>query len=167
MKNPIALILIFISMEMAGFSQTKSYDIISYTPPTGWTRDDKPGSRTFAYLDNGKETYGLIAIFTSIASSGNARKDFTSAWNALVKPVFLTGIGPLPASADPIEGYEGLQGTSSGYSSGKPTTVKLVSYTGGGKTISIIVSYSDDRYLPVINKFLKSVRLKSTGSNEK
>ncbi|MGD0583966.1 MAG: hypothetical protein ABR974_13595 [Bacteroidales bacterium] len=166
MKNLPVLILIFISMGTSAYSQSKTYDIVSYDAPSGWIRNDKTGSRGYSSTDKGREVYGLIVIYPAIASSGDARKDFTASWSALVQPVFGTSIGPLPTAAIPQEGYEGLKGTSTGSSSGKLTTVTLVNYTGGGKTVSIVIGYTDLKYEPAVNKFLQSVRLKVVSSEK-
>jgi hypothetical protein len=132
---------------------------VSYTPPTGWSKVEKPGCRTYTTVDRTNQTYGLIAIFASAPSSGNGPKDFTLTWNTLVKQPFSTGITPVPSIARSKEGYEGYQGTTFGKSSGKPTTVTLVNYTGGGKTISIVLNYNDIKCENVFYKFIESIKL--------
>jgi hypothetical protein len=161
MKRFLILICIFISLHASVNSQSKTFDIISFNPPPGWERSDKSLARTYTNVDNSRGIYGLIAIYPSVKSSGDPQKDFTASWNGLVKPDFGTGIGPVPVPASQQEGYTGLQGTSYGMSSGKQTTVTLINYTGGGKTLSIILNYSDDKYEPAISKFVQSIKLKS------
>jgi hypothetical protein len=163
MKKILSLAVIFLVAGSAGYSQSKSFDIASFNPPPGWSKGDKGGARTYTVVDNAKRAYGIIAIYPSVTSSGSAQKDFTSTWNGLVKPSFEAGMAPMPSAARQQEGYEGLQGTSYGLWQGKQSTITLVNYTGGGKTISIVMNYTDFFYEAAMNKFLESLRLKSAG----
>lgn len=161
MKKILTILLIILSLVSHGHAQTKTYDILSYTPPSGWSRADKGGSRTYTLVDNKKGIYGLIAIYPAVSSSGSPQKDFTATWNGLVQNVFQTGPVPIPSSVRKVDGYDELTGSSFGKSQGKQTTVQLVNYTGGGKTLSIIINYSDFKYEAATDIFLKSIRLKS------
>jgi hypothetical protein len=106
----------------------------------------------------------MIAIYPAINSSGSADKDFTSTWDELVRATFMTGAAPVPSRVNRAEGYEALIGSSSGKSQGKETVVLLVNFTGDGKTISIIINYSDVKYQSVTNDFLKSIAFKPLAS---
>jgi hypothetical protein len=167
MKNYVILFLFFITAEATLFAQAKTYDIMSYNPPLGWSKEDKLGWRMYSYVDRTNQTYGMINIYVAAPSSGNAQKDFTLTWNTLVKQSFSTAITPVPSIIGPKDGYEGYKGTTLGKASGKPITVTLINYTGGGKTLSIVLSYSDTKFETIINKFLDSIKLKSPGGEGK
>ncbi len=159
MKYILAFLLIFISFESSIYSQSKPFDIVTFTPPKGWSRNDKPGLRSYAVLDQTEGVYGLVSIYVSVPSSGDPLKDFTRTWDTMVKQNFGVGIAPAPMRALPQDGYVGYKGTSLGKSGSKPTTVTLVNYTGGGKTLSIVISYTDNKYELVLEKFLQSIKL--------
>jgi hypothetical protein len=161
MKNLLVILLILISLNAGLYSQVKTYDIVSYTPPRGWTKVDKPAYRMYSIVDNVKGKYAVLAIYTAAPSSGNPQKDFTITWNTLVKQSFANIFTPIPSSAGERDGYLGLTGTSYSNSSGKQITVTLLNYTGGGQTLSILMSYSDSQYEADMKKFIGSLKLKS------
>ena len=161
MKNIPILLLLLLVFGSDIFPQTKTYDIISYTMPSGWSRANRSGYRSYTNINEGKGTYGLIGIYPSAKSSGSAQKDFASSWNGLVMPYFGTGPAPIPSPVKKVDGYDELEGSAFGKSQGKQTTVMLVSYTGGGKTICIIINYNNFKYDADVTKFLRSIRLQS------
>jgi len=166
MKNLFTSLLILLALDGTLFSQSKPFDIVTFTAPKGWARSDKPGSRTYTVLDQSNSVYGLVAIYASVPSSGDPVKDFTRTWDTMVKQYFGAGIAPAPMRALPQEGYIGYKGTSIGKSGGKPTTVTLVNYTGGGKTLSIVLNYNDNKYELVLEKFLQSIKLEPVATGK-
>ena len=163
MKNILLLLLVLLLTGSNLMSQSKTFDVLSFNPPRGWTHIDKVGTRTYSLHDNAKGLFGMIAIYTGAKSSGSAQKDFSSTWNQIVRPSLEAGFAPLPTPATPQAGYEGLQGTSYGKSYGKESTVTLINYTGGGKIVSIILNFNSIKYEDAINRFLQSLKLAYPG----
>lgn len=63
-------------------AQKQSFDIVSYTPPKGWT--ETPGNSNVSYsrIENGN--WAQITIYKSVASSGTVDTDFDKYWKELV-----------------------------------------------------------------------------------
>ncbi len=64
------------------FAQKKTYDIITYTPPTGWTEKQSTGGISYSRIQGG--SWAQIAIYQHRNSNGNILADFDKAWNEIV-----------------------------------------------------------------------------------
>src|SRR6185503_4071653 len=83
-KILLQIITTFIVINAA--SQTETFDIATFTPPTGWQRLDSNGMILFQDYKtaNGLNSFCQIFLYPSINSSGNAKKDFNNSWALLV-----------------------------------------------------------------------------------
>jgi hypothetical protein len=69
MKALFSLVLIF-NLSLT-FAQKEVFDIVSFTPPKGWTKELKPNLVSFTTIDNQKRTWCQIAVYQSMASLGS------------------------------------------------------------------------------------------------
>jgi len=81
----IKIIFLFITiviMNINLYAQKQIFDIVSYTPPKGWT--ETPGNSNVSYsrIENGN--WAQITIYKSDASSGAVDIDFDKDWKELV-----------------------------------------------------------------------------------
>ena len=162
MKKEVLLILLLISIfDLKVFSQKVIYDIMYYDEPSGWTRSDNPGHRSYTLINSREGTYGMIVIYPSIQSSGDADKDLTDSWDQLVKPTFGAGMMPKASKSQRNDGFLVLATGDEVEVKGKKTIVLLLDFTGSGRTVSVMLNYSNDSYSPAITSFLKSLSFKN------
>lgn len=93
MKKIISFLALATIMQQA-IAQTETFDIATYTPPKGWTKDTKESVVSYATINTTTGTFCLLAIYASTSSSGDAQKDFEKEWNYLV-------VTPYKATANP------------------------------------------------------------------
>jgi len=147
-------------------AQTESFDIASFKPPAGWKRDVKPSVVNFTIVDNAKNTYCIIGIYNSVASTGNVRSDFNNEWNELV-------IKPLGASANPqidtatfFDGRKIVMGASGFNNNGSQNIVILTSYSGFGRVMSIVALMNSSAYQADLQSFLAGLSFNNSGSSK-
>jgi hypothetical protein len=141
-----------------GVAQTAVYDIVSYDEPAGWIKKEDTGYRSYTMINSQKGTYGMIVIYPAIKSSGDAEKDLTDSWDQLVKTTFKTGSRPDVTRSERADGYSVLVSGTESIVKGKSTVVLLVDFTGYGKTVSVVLNYSDESFSTYITAFLKTIQ---------
>ncbi|MCX7638272.1 MAG: hypothetical protein N2044_10560 [Cyclobacteriaceae bacterium] len=153
----IYFILLFFGCAVHA-QQRETFDIINFTPPAGWKREIKDGLVAFSTVDQRAGTWAQLEIYSSIASSGNARGDFEHEWKELVVKRF-TDI-PLPDSeAVTEEGWTAHQGAGMFVWQGKPSYAVLNTITGYGRVVSIVVLTNTDKYNTVIDRVIQTIDL--------
>ena len=87
MKKIFACCLVHL-LAITGFSQTETFDIITYTAPKDFKKDSKQGVVNYTNVNTTTGTFCVIALFASSPSSGDAQQDFKNQWNELVATPF-------------------------------------------------------------------------------
>src|SRR5689334_13084390 len=134
MKKILLMANSFLVMAIA-YAQTESFDIASFTAPSGWQRLDSNGKLGFfdARSVNGATHFCQILLFPSRASSGKPMQDFMTEWNSKIvkatgyskKP--RTQTGRSPAGWSTITGYANITQQGATY------TCMLTTLSGQGK----------------------------------
>src|SRR5688572_16001825 len=83
MRRRLALV-VAIGVALAGPASGETIDLATFTPPAGWTREARPEGVVYSMLDRVANAYGMVAVFSSVPSTGDAERDFALAWKALV-----------------------------------------------------------------------------------
>lgn len=141
-------------------AQSETFDVITYSPPSGWTKQTTDFAVSFSTVDQAAGTWCQLGVYKSVASSGDAKTDFSNEWKALVTPATYAGaIEPAPTAASE-NGWAINSGGSNFKWQDKDAQVILINASGFGTMVSIAVSMNSDRYMPEVEKFLQSVDLK-------
>ena len=142
------------------FAQTSdTYDIATFTPPTGWRKQTKQGAVLFATADEKKNTFALLTIYTSGASSGDAKRDFETDWQEFIAGQLHVAEKPEIQTAKTDGGWDSVTGAAQFQSDLGPTIVVLNTFSGFGKSFSMAAVFNDQGYLPAIESFVSSVSL--------
>ena len=157
----------FICMLMSTFSiintsaQTETFDIATFIPPQGWQRSDSNG--TVLYQDmkstNGKTSFCFIYLYPSHSGSANAIKNFESEWNYRVVRTTGTKTKPKTQSEKTPDGWTVVTGYTNITQQGVTFTSLLVSASGFGKVMSILVNVAGPEYMTAVQSFLNTVEL--------
>jgi len=62
------------------YSQSETFDIVTYTPPKNWKKDSKEGVVNYTNINTKTGGVCVITIYASTVSSGDAQKDFAKSW---------------------------------------------------------------------------------------
>lgn len=141
------------------FSQQQTFDIINFTPPKDWQKKtaEGGGGLQFSTEDAAKGTYCIITLFKAIPATANAKNNFDAAWTDLVKGMVTVSADPEMTEPATEEGWEAQSGYAPFESEGTKGVVVLVTSTGFGKMINIIILTNTDVYEKEMTAFLESV----------
>jgi hypothetical protein len=160
------LVLLFLLATTSFAQQRETFDLATYTIPAGWNNVSKTNSATSYIITNNQTgTYCRIGIFASTVSKGNLQADFQSEWQELVVKMYHPTAKPTLASPESESGWEAQVGAAPFQFNGAQSVAMLVTMSGYGRCLSIVILTNTDEYQPVIEKFLESVDLKKIENN--
>src|SRR5881394_2169456 len=102
--------VICLFFPQATFSQTERLDIITYTPPPGWSKTAKEGAVVYTDINQATNTFCLLTVYASTPSAGSPQKDFANEWNELVVKPFKAEANPKSDSQTNPEGWQATAG---------------------------------------------------------
>ena len=150
---------------MPALGQQQTFDITSYTMPRGWTRQSTDGALQFSKEDAAKGTYCLIMLFKALPGGADARKNFDASWKTVVRETITVKGEPQMQAPVKENGWEAVTGAAPFESEGKQGIVMLVTTTGFGKMVNILVLTNTDVYEKEMSAFLESVSFKKPAAD--
>jgi hypothetical protein len=159
-----SLFIVWILISVQAFSQTETFDIVTYTPPKDWKKEANPGVVSYMNVNTTTRGFCVIAMFASKTGTGDTQKDFTREWNDLVTTPFKPEENPKPETQSTAEGWDIVAAAVPAKVDGADVYIFLTVISGFGKTISIRSSLNDEAYLPEMTAFLESIELDKTKS---
>ena len=145
------------------FGQTETFDIATFTAPTGWQRLDSNGMILFHDYKtaNGLNSFCQIFLYPSVNSSGNAEKDFTNTWAHLVARPTANNSKPTTEITKTDDGWTVVTGYANITFQDLTYTCMLVTASGFSKTISVQVNVIGQDYMAHVMNFLNAYELDS------
>lgn len=164
LRRTLVLSVFMASINTLAFTQTETFDIVTYTPPKDWKKDSKPGVVNLMNVNTTTRGFCIIAMFASKAGTGDAQKDFVREWNELVATPYKPEENPKPETQNTGEGWEIVAAAAPAKIDGADVYIFLTVISGFGKTVSIRSSLNDEAYLPELTAFLETIELDKTKS---
>ena len=159
MKHVLSLFL-FIIAAATVFGQSEIFDLATYTPPNAWKKvTTNTNVVSYSITNNQKGTYGQIGIYKSTNSKGSLQSDFQSEWQDLVVKTYKPTSKPEMTPATSENGWDAQGGVAPFEFSGGQSVAMLVTMSGHGRCLSIVILTNTDGYQSEIQKFLESVDL--------
>ena len=149
------LLLLIISSNC--FSQTETFDIVTYTPPKDWKKDAKQGVVNYSNANTTTGTFCIIAMYASTASTGDAQKDFNKDWKELVVTPFKAEANPETETQTTADGWKVVTGAALIKLDGNDVYIILTVASGFGKTMSIRSSLNDPSYTARIDSLFETM----------
>ena len=167
MKAPRLILALLIAQTfclffpLTTFCQTETLDIVTYTPPKGWTKTPKADAVVFSDLNKTTNAFCVMTVYTGTASSGEAAKDFAIDWQTFVSKPFKVEENP-KTETQTGDGWTITTATALIEPDGVKSLAMLTAFTGYGKTTSVLVISNSDTYTKPVGDFLESVKLDKT-----
>ncbi len=160
MKTAVSFFLLLFACSSFA-QQNETFDLATYTTPKGWKKTSNTNDViSYAITNNQTGTYCQIGIYRSTGSKGNLQADFDSEWQELIVKTYKpTAIPKLVPSASE-NGWDAQGGAAPFEFSGAQSVAMLVTMSGYGKCMSIVILTNTEDYQTEIEKFLESVDLK-------
>lgn len=160
-KMKTAAIILFLFAISPAFAQQKTtFDIATYTVPSGWKETKKTKDVvSYAITNNSKGTYCQIAIFASTVSKGNITADFESEWQELVVKPYNPTKRPelIPKQFD--DGWEVQAGVAPFTFNGGQSIAMLATMSGYERCISLVMASNTEAYQNDVTRLMESVVL--------
>ena len=151
------LLIIFLSGH--AYSQSETFDIVTYTPPKSWKKEVKDGVINYTNVDTNSGRFCVITIYASTTSSGDVKKDFSKSWKELVVDPYKGETNPKTESQTTAEGWKVMSAVAPIKVNGADLYMMLSVVTGFGKTLNIRTSLNDQVYAADIDALFASMQL--------
>lgn len=148
-------------ISTAVLCQKERFDIVSYTAPKDFARDNQKGVVNYTQVDTTTGKFCVISMFASTTSSGNAENDFKKDWKELVQL-------PFKASANPeletisTDGWKVVTGASFVKLDDEGVYIILTVFSGFGKTFCVRTSLNDPAYTTQLDALFETMELDKT-----
>src|ERR1700744_4038577 len=142
MKLFLVPLLISLGLAQSGFGQTETFDIATFVLPRGWSQTQSNGilivqdHRTV----QGRVQFCQIYLFPSQLSNASATANFQAEWDAKVARKFGLASRITPQPTISPNGWTSLTDRADVVNQGVPLRVLLLTATGFGRYVSVIVS---------------------------
>ena len=157
----VLMLLVAAVCPLAG--QVQTFDIASFTPPSGWTVAQSGDHVVFTFIDQTGGTYVMLAVYASTPRSGDPEKDFASEWKNIVVKSFSQVAPPRSSLRKTKSGLEFREASSGVSKNGANSYVKLMVFSAEKRMLSVMAVASNqgafDSRAPVINAFVDSMRV--------
>lgn len=154
--------VLFLLLNNSSNAQTASFDIFSYTEPSGFIKNSQAGVITYSTSNDTNGTYCMIVIGSSSTGSGNQLKDFNAQWEKIAKP-FNPKTKPEVHKGDPLNNWKVLTGVAQFDKGGTRGALLLSTYSGKVKCASIMYLLNDSSYQKILDDFSKQITISNDG----
>ena len=156
----LILILWSLIVTIDAIAQQETFDLFTYTPPSGWKKEIKEGVVSYTYLNKKDKSWCQIGFFKSTASKGNLEDDFASEWDALVVKKY-KATRPPQTSLEHSDGWNIKSGATNFIFNKDETAVILTTFSGYGVCLSIVAVTPYQRYFQNIEDLIATIELQT------
>jgi len=165
MKKLFSWSICVLTLSVSCLAQTsESFDIATFRSPKGWNKQATQNSVQFSTEDKAFGTYCLITLLRSIPGPGNSKENFDAAWKTVVKEMIDVGEPQMQPSNNPDD-WKAEMGSAPFEKDGQKGVAVLVTTSGYGKMVNVLILTNSEAYEPNIRGFLESVSLKKPEIN--
>lgn len=147
-------------------AQEQTFDVVSFTVPKGWQQKQNDGSVQLLAADNKTGEYAMVIITKAVPSTASAHENFTNQWTAAIKNQIQLDGDPVMQPPSNGSGWEIVTGSAGYTDSTAKGNVVLLSATGGGQTVTVVIMINTKRYEKDLSAFLNSLQLAKLSNTE-
>ncbi|MBO9634092.1 MAG: hypothetical protein J7578_13335 [Chitinophagaceae bacterium] len=154
MKTLLALLFLVTSVSMQ--AQKRSFDIVSYAAPSGWTEEVKD-----SYISYSKATgsnWSQIVIYKSIVSKGDIVSDMQSEWETVVLSVHAIQ-DEQKSKQENSKGWEQLSRAGTWKYNGANVATILMVFSNGKNCVSVLCNGTSEEFLKEFIQMVQSIEL--------
>ena len=160
------LVILSVILATSAFSQKQTFDVVSYEVPKGWQQKQNNGSVQLLATDKKSGGYIMAIITDASASTATAIENFNSKWKAAIKDQIQLNGEPTMQPSSNDNGWD-IETGSAGYTdNGSKGNVALLSATGGGQTVSVVIMFNTNQFEKDLSAFLNSLELAEVKQDE-
>lgn len=142
------------------FAQKQTFDLTTFTPPTGWKKETTQSAVQFSKQDLKTKKYCILIVMKSIPGTADAKENFDAAWESIVKNMVEVADAPTLQPQVKGNGWMAQSGYASYQDEGRKGMALLATSTGYEKMVNIVALTNTDIYQNDVNIFFESIELK-------
>lgn len=160
MRKHILLFFVWVGTHASFAQQTETFDLATYRAPTGWKKiNQSPHIAGYVTTDERKGTFCQLIIFPSTINEGSLQADFVSEWENLIVSSYHPSSGPRFTPMESRDAWSVLAGAAPFEFEGAESAAMLVTASGYGRCMSIVVITNTSIYEKDVRRFLESMVL--------
>lgn len=161
MKQLLLAAICLLTVSMSLYSQTaETFDIATFRSPKGWAKQTGQDGIQFATEDKATGAFCLLTLFKSVSGLGDPKQDFDAAWQTIVKDAVNVASAPQMQPAETKDGWQITSGFASFENDGMKGAAVLVTASGFGKMVNVLILTNSDAFENQVTAFLESMSLK-------
>jgi hypothetical protein len=157
MKKLLTAALLVISLSSA--AQTQTYDLVTFTPPKGWSKSELQNILTYVTTNGAKRTWARVTLVKSTVSKGTPEADYESEWEELAVKPYQVDPKPLEEDTQTINGWKVRTGLCRFLNENDTVSMLVNTFSNGQRCLSILLQSNTTAYGPAIESFLNSLQL--------
>jgi hypothetical protein len=153
------LLSVLIVMSCTSFAQKQTFDVVSFTFPKGWQQQKSEAGIQPSITDKKTGVYGIAVITKARASSASANENFNNDWDKLVKGAVSGDTAPSISDMNIETGWSCITGQANYVDGNNKGSATLITATGYGQTVSVVILTNTSKYQEEILAFVNSLEL--------
>lgn len=147
------------------FAQKETYDLVTYSPPQGWSKEVKDNLILYTIVDKKNSSWCQVGIIKSTTSKGDIEKDFESEWQELVVKNYKSTEKPEVNEVQETEGWKIKAGSGKFMFNNASAVAMLTTASGYNRCVSIVVVTNSQGYITDVETLLSSIDLVKPQTN--
>jgi len=155
----LLLLSLFTIFAGSTFAQKQTFDLITYTPPQGWTKNVEENLISYTTTDSKTNTWCRILVIKSTISKGTIQADFESEWQELIVKNYNPIDKRKENAIQEAEGWKIKAGSSKFTFNNSEAMAMLTTASGYDRCVSIVAVTNNQNYLKDVQAMIASVDL--------
>ena len=161
MNHTFRILIAVLVITVGNFAQrTETFDIASFEPPNGWTKQVGTDAVQFSIEDKSSGAFCLISLFKSVPGLSSPKENFDAAWSTIVKEAVAVSAAPQMMSAEDRGEWLLAGGSAPFEKDGVKGVAVLYTATGYGRMVNALILTNTQAYEAAATAFLNSISFK-------
>jgi hypothetical protein len=143
----------------AAQAQKETYDIVTYTPPPKYQKQQRENCVVYTFMQMKDSTWCQIIIYKNTKSLGDIDKDFDAEWQELVAGPNKITDTVAKEEVGEAEGWKIMSGSARWTFDQKPAATIMTTCSGHEARVSFVVNTNAARYLQDYENLIASIDL--------
>lgn len=160
------LLLGLLLINTLAFAQKETFDVVSYTLPKGWQKQQVDGGVQLFITDTKTGGYAIAVVTKSMPSSGSADNDFKNQWKSLLVNTLSSITEPVMIAPEQDNGWEIYSGNGNYVDRTIKGLATLITATDQKQTVAVVLMTNTQQYQNDLLEFINSLELAKSSQND-
>lgn len=158
----LGLIFVLLFTMNIAYAQKQRFDVVSFSLPKDWQKKQNDGGLQLSITDDKTGAYAIAVITKAKASSASSTENFNADWAKLVAGSVKVNGNPKIDSPVKENSWEIVSGSANYTDADNKGLATLLTATGGGRTVSVVLMTNSSQYQNDLLALIKSLELAET-----